>query len=113
MVRYLIDANLPYFFSLWKGPDCVHLRDLDDSWTDSQVWSHAKQEGLTIVSKDTDFSDRILLATPPPRVIHIRVGNLKMRDFHQAIAGRWADICDLSRQCKLVRVFEDRIEGID
>lgn len=113
MAGFLIDVNLPYFFSIWKGPGFVHLRDIDDTWTDSQVWSYAKQEGLTIVSKDTDFSDRSLLAAPPPRVIHIKVGNLKMRDFHQAIAGRWEDICALSRQCKLVRVFEDRIEGID
>jgi predicted nuclease of predicted toxin-antitoxin system len=113
MVRFVIDVNLPYFFSLWRGPDFVHVRDLDDEWTDSQVWSYAQQAGATIVTKDTDFADRVLLAVPPPRVIHIRVGNLKMREFHLAIAGRWEDICNLSRSCKLVQVFEDRIEGID
>lgn len=113
MARFVIDVNLPYYFSVWNGPGFVHLRDLGDDWTDTQVWSYAKREGLTIVTKDTDFSDRILLAAPPPRVIHIRLGNMKMRDFHLSIANRWEAICDLSRQCKLVRVFEDRIEGID
>ncbi len=70
MTRFLIDVNLPYYFSIWRGPDYVHVRDLDDEWTDSQVWKHAKQADLTIVTKDTDFSDRVLLSTPPPRVIH-------------------------------------------
>ena len=113
MAGFVIDVNLPYYFSVWNGPDFVHLRDLGDAWTDTRVWSYAKQEGLTIVTKDTDFSDRVLLASPPPRVIHIRVGNMNMREFHLSIAGRWEAIRDLSRQCKLVRVFEDRIEGVD
>src|SRR6187402_1826034 len=113
MARFAIDVNLPYYFSVWDGAEFVHIRDLGDEWTDSQVWNHAKQQDLTIVTKDTDFSDRVLLANPPPRVIHIRLGNMNMREFHRAIASRWEAICDLSRQCKLVRVFEDRIEGID
>ena len=113
MARYLIDVNLPYYFSIWRGPDFLHVRDLDDEWSDTQVWSYARQENLTIVSKDADFSDRVLLNDPPPRMIHIRLGNVRMRDFHQAIAGRWEEICDLSQRCKLVQVFADRLEGID
>ncbi|WP_408034227.1 hypothetical protein [Thiorhodovibrio winogradskyi] len=27
---------------------------------------------MIIVSKDTNFSDRVLVSEPPPRVIHIR-----------------------------------------
>lgn len=113
MARFLIDVNLPYYFSVWRGPDFVHVRDIDDTWPDKQVWDYAKQENLTIVTKDTDFSDRALLNTPAPRVIHIRCGNLRMREFHQAIAGRWDAICVLSSRCKLVQVFENRIEGVD
>lgn len=112
MAKYVIDVNLPYYFSIWRGADFLHLRDLGDEWTDTQVWNYAKQGELTIVSKDTDFSDRVLLSQPPPRVIHIRLGNLRMREFHQSIAERWTEICELSARCKLVRVFEDRLEGI-
>ena len=36
-----------------------------------------------------------------------------MRELHQTIASRWDEICQLSTQYKLVRVFENRIEGID
>lgn len=113
MARYLIDVNLPCYFNVWRGPDYVYVRDLDDEWTDAQVWSHAKREGLTIVSKDADFSERVLIEAPPPRVIHIRLGNMKMRAFHERISGIWNDVCELSAQYRLVNVFRDRIEGID
>jgi predicted nuclease of predicted toxin-antitoxin system len=113
MARYLIDVNLPYYFSLWHGADYVHVRDINDAWSDTQVWNHARGENLTIVSKDTDFSDRALLAPPPPRVIHIRIGNMRMQSFHRTLSGLWTAACELSAQYRLVRVFEDRLEGID
>ena len=50
MPTYLIDANLPYRFALWQGSDYVHVYDLSDSWTDLQIWNHARTHGLTIVS---------------------------------------------------------------
>ncbi len=113
MVRYLIDANLPYYFSLWRGDNFLHQKDLGDAWSDPQVWEFARREDMTIVSKDADFSDRAMLEPPPPRVIHIRLGNLKMRHFHQILLTLWPEICDLSARCRLVSVFHDRLEGID
>ncbi|HSS75495.1 MAG TPA: DUF5615 family PIN-like protein [Thermoanaerobaculia bacterium] len=113
MGKYVIDVNLPYFFSLWHSPDYIHVRDLNDEWTDDQIWSYAKSGNLTIVSKDADFSPRALLEPPPPRVIHIRFGNLKMRDFHKRISAVWVPVCELSARCRIVHVFEDRIEGIE
>lgn len=113
MARFLVDANLPYYFSLWRGEDYLHVFDLNDSWTDSQVWRFAQEHGLTIITKDSDFSDRILLSQPPPRVIHIRLGNLTMREFHALISGMWSQIVELSESCRLVQVFQDRLEGIE
>jgi len=38
MAKYLIDANLPYYFNLWNNPDFIHVKDLNDSWTDEKIW---------------------------------------------------------------------------
>ncbi len=84
MPRFLIDVNLPYQFSLWSGDDYMHVRDLGETWSDSQIWAYARDRDLVIVSKDTDFSDRLMVSVPPPRVIHIRIGNMRMRDFYPA-----------------------------
>lgn len=113
MAKYLIDVNLPYRFALWRGSDFLHLRDIDDQLPDHQVWQLARQENLTIVSKDSDFSTRALLETPPPRVIHIRFGNLKMRQFHARLSAIWPQVRDLSDKHRLVNVFEDWIEAIE
>ncbi len=69
MPKYLIDVNLPYHISLWEGDDYVHVKDIDDQWSDTQIWNYARERDLTIITKDADFSDRILLVGPPPRVI--------------------------------------------
>lgn len=113
MKKFLIDVNLPYHFVLWKTEDFIHQRDINDRWSDEQIWEYAKQSNLTIISKDSDFSNRIILCEPPPRIIHIRFGNLKFDEFFQVISKNWSEIIQLSSEYKLVNVFKDRLEGIN
>ena len=113
MARYLIDANLPYYFSVWHGPDYLHVVDINDRWRDSEIWAYAREHDLTIVSKDSDFSDRALLSEPPPRVIHVRLGNMRMRPFHERISEIWDEVCRLSLRYRIIQIFGDRIEAIE
>ncbi|CAN5397710.1 hypothetical protein BH10ACI3_BH10ACI3_27470 [soil metagenome] len=113
MPKFLIDVNLPYHFSLWKGGEYTHQKDLDDEWTDTQIWNYARTNDLTIVSKDSDFSTRVIFHQPPPKVILIRLGNLKMREFYAAMNAIWDEVLELNKEHKLVTVFRDRIEAID
>ena len=113
MKKFLIDVNLPRYFSLWSSDEYEHVVNINDELKDSQIWLYAKQQHLTIVTKDADFSELALLNEPPPRVIHIRFGNMKMREFHQTLSKIWVDVCVLSENYKLVRVYQDRIEGVD
>ncbi len=112
MQKYIIDANLPYYFSLWNKDNYQHVINIDPNMKDSEIWKYAKENNLTIVTKDADFSDRILLNNPPPSVIHIKLGNMKMKDFHNAIDTIWNDVLAMSSEYKLVRVYKDKIEGI-
>lgn len=113
MLRFLVDANLPYYFLLWRSNEFVHVFDLNDRWTDNELWDYAKKHHLTILTKDADFSNRILFSQPPPKVIHLRLGNLKMRDFFAHITKNWNDILSLNSQNKLVNVYLNRIEAIN
>ncbi|MCH8495504.1 MAG: DUF5615 family PIN-like protein [Balneolales bacterium] len=110
--RFLVDANLPYHFSVWHDDAYIHQFDLGDSWTDEQIWEYAQQHNLTIVTKDADFSHKIVLSQPPPRVIHIRIGNLKLADLHKFIHTNWAEITRLSSINKLVTVRKDGFHTI-
>ena len=113
MAVYLIDVNLPYYFSLWNNPDYIHQKDINDEWTDEQIWSYAEQNNLTIITKDSDFSNKIMLREPPPKVIHIRFGNMKMKKFHETLSNLWQDTITLNNEYKLVNVFIDRIEALN
>jgi predicted nuclease of predicted toxin-antitoxin system len=113
VAHYLIDANLPRRFALWAGGDCEFVHDLGADWSDSRIWTYASANGLTIVSKDADFSDRVLIRPAGPRVIHIRVGNLTLKDFQSYLDRVWDEVCRASDACRLVQVYRDRIETID
>lgn len=62
--QFLIDNNLPYYCQLWNNEAYVHQYDLGDDWKDGEVWDFAKSHNLTIITKDSDFSNRILLKAP-------------------------------------------------
>jgi predicted nuclease of predicted toxin-antitoxin system len=112
MAKYLVDANLPRYFSAWASAEFVFVQDIDAAWTDTQIWQHAITETLTIITKDSDFSDRVMLSDSGPRVIHLRLGNMRMREFYIVVSGLWGEICRLSDQHRLVQVYLDRIECI-
>ena len=113
MKKYLIDVNLPSRFSIWANEEYEHMIHINDELKDSEIWAYAKENNLTIVTKDTDFSDMIILSNPPPRVIHIKLGNMKMKEFHQLLSRIWSDVCIMSEEYKLIRVYSNKIEGID
>ena len=45
------------------------------------------------------------------RGIHIKLGNMKMKAFHNAI-NIWDEVLSMSREYKLIRVYKEKIEGI-
>lgn len=113
MARFLVDVNLPHRFSLWKDKRFQLVRDLGEDWNDSQIWGYARDRDLIIVTKDADVSDRIMVSRPPPRVVHIKLGNLRIRKLHAVLNTFWPRIEQLSETNRLVQVFDDRIEAIE
>ena len=113
MVKFIIDNNLPYRFSHWNDTKFIFVKNLNSKFSDAKIWDIAKEENLTIVTKDADFYNRIIVAEPPPRVIHFRIGNMNLNAFHDFIGQKWSEIESLSNQYKLVIVFNDRIEAIE
>lgn len=110
--KYLIDVNLPYYFSLWKGDEFIHQTDLGDTWSDEKIWTYARKHNLTVITKDSDFSHRILMSQPPPKVIHLKIGNMKLNQLHEFLTEHWDEILNLSENSRLVNVYEDKLYSI-
>ncbi len=113
MAKYLIDINLPYYFSLWNSEDYIHQSNVENTAEDAEIWRYAKSRNLTILTKDADFSNRILLTQPPPRVIHIRIGNASIREFHNILNSIWNNVLVLSNSHKFATVFRDKVEALN
>lgn len=112
MPKYLIDANLPYYFSLWNSPDFIHQKDINDKASDEDIWDYAKQNGLIIISKDKDFSLMQIINGIPPKVIHIKFGNVKMKMFFEILSACWKDVEILIEKNNLVNIYKNKIEAI-
>ena len=112
MPRYLIDVNLPYYFALWNNDNFIHQKDINETWSDEEVWIYAKTNNLIIVTKDADFSTKVLYIGAPPKVIHIRFGNMKMNEFYVLFNKIWKEIEDAIEENNLVNVYIDKIESI-
>lgn len=112
MKGFIFDENVPARLSFIPSLRVVHATDLGDSVTDSELWDHARKNEFAIISKDTDFSNRIMLCEPPPWIVHLRIGNMRKQEFHAFLVRVWGQIEALLPENKLIIVFADRIEAI-
>ncbi len=112
MKGFLLDRNVPARLTFKPGLPVVAVTVIGENPTDSELWDYARKASLVIVSKDSDFSDRMILHTPPPWVVHLRFGNLRLREYHARLERAWPSIQVLLKTHKLVNVYADRVEGI-
>lgn len=78
-MKLLLDENLSprlveSLSDLYPGLKHVHDCNLGGA-DDEAVWQFAKANGFTIVSKDSDFSERSVFEGSPPKIIWLRLGN--------------------------------------
>ena len=110
MNGFLLDENLPAKIQFTPSLPMIHASVLGNSPSDTEIWQYAKENNLVIITKDADFSDRMMLEGSPPKVIHLRFGNLRKREFHEFLARIWPQIETLIIDYKLVNVYLDRLE---
>jgi predicted nuclease of predicted toxin-antitoxin system len=78
---------------LYPESSHVYLLGLDRV-ADPVIWDHARQNGFTIVTKDSDFSDLSLLRGHPPKVIWIKLGNCATALVEEVIRRHIQEIAD-------------------
>ena len=110
--RFLIDVNLPRRFHLWATADFVFAKDIDQSWPDDAIWTYALAHDLVIVTVDTDFYDRALVATVCPKIVHFKLYNLRLREWHPLVTRVWPQIVVLVATHRMVIVYRDRIDAL-
>ncbi len=110
MKGVLIDNNRRDCLSCLQVGYYVFVKALRPASSDSELWNLALERDLVIVTKDSDFSHRIAVSQPPPRVIHVHVGNMRLRQFEVFMNANWDAVCVAIETHKLITL---RREGID
>ena len=55
-------------------------------------WDYAKSNGFTIVSKDSDFEERIILSGSPPKLIWIRARNCTTAEVESLLRAAFSSV---------------------
>ena len=80
-----LSARLPGVLAdVYPGSSHVHSCGLG-STDDSGIWQFAKDNGYTIVSKDSDFQERSVLQGQPPKFIWLRVANCSTQEIENLL----------------------------
>lgn len=66
MKGFLFDENPPARLCFSPKLPIVAVSRVGKNPGDLQIWEFARRRELIIVSKDADFSDRIITQSPPP-----------------------------------------------
>lgn len=112
MTHLLIDENLPASLARLLPVTCSHATDLEAQPSDSLLWSHARERNWIVLTRDADFFDRLMLHGPPPKVIWVRLGNVRKADLENLLVRLWPEISDLLAQADLVEVHPTALEAV-
>lgn len=103
-MKLIFDANLsPKLVRLLDDvfPNSVHVHDQGVIASDDLlIWSFAKENGFTIVSKDSDFHRMSFVLGAPPKVIWVRVGNGSTSVVHEALRRNAGSVAEFDSDAK-------------
>jgi predicted nuclease of predicted toxin-antitoxin system len=95
-VKLLFDANLsPRLAALLSDifPGSAHVFEVGNLAADDlTIWGHARDNGFTIVSKDSDFHRMSFVLGSPPQVIWLRIGNCATAMVERVLRSRLLEI---------------------
>jgi len=66
-----------------------------DRVDDRQIWQYAKENYFTIVTRDSDYNELLILLGFPPKVIWIRRGNCATNEIENILRTHHQKIQDL------------------
>ena len=112
-MRFVIDAHLPkriarVFIEL--GYDAIHTSELPEgnATDDAEIILIAANDGV-VVSKDEDFYQSFLVYGKPPKLILVKVGNMRLRDLSALFVKIAPKLIDLLGQHDLLELHDDKI----
>ncbi len=95
-MKLLFDHNLSprlvkQFAEVFPGSTHVYLLEMEQA-DDHQIWKYAQNNDFTIVTRDGDYNELLVLRGFPPKVIWIRRGNCSTVEIETILRLHLSDI---------------------
>ena len=103
-MKLLLDQNLSYRLlarleTVFPGSSQVHRLGMEHA-DDSMIWTFARENGFTIVTKDSDFYERSLVQGFPPQIIWLKCGNVSTQRVQEILLRSFEAISIFIREGK-------------
>ncbi|MEX0966267.1 MAG: DUF5615 family PIN-like protein [Bacteroidia bacterium] len=113
-MRFIVDAQLPpSWANILKeaGHEAMHTRELPDGndTSDSFIIEMATTQGWVVITKDTDFLYSFLTTGRPPRLVLVRLGNMRLRNINMALSNNVNLLIDCLNEGSLIELWPDEI----
>jgi len=109
---FLVDVNLPKWFSFFNKENFAHVVDINPSMTDDEIWEYAIKHDKVILTKDTDFYSKSISSTVKPKVIFFQLGNITLAELHKYFELNWDEISQHLSMANLIIVHKDKLRVI-
>lgn len=97
---------------IWLNAAFVHVLDISNNFSDSDIWDYALTNGLIIITKNVDFYNRYLSSLNSPKIIWVKTGNIKKKDFYKFIEQIWFEVEIMIQSGSFIVVTEDKLEAL-
>ena len=95
-MKLLFDENLSHKLAILLEdifPGSIHVRNVGlKAAGDPDVWEYAKNNGLIIVSKDSDMHQRSFVFGYPPKIIWVKLGNCSTTEIEELLRNHFTAI---------------------
>lgn len=99
-MKFWIDARLPPLLAEWLfaqfNVEAFSLRALGlHDAADAVIFQAAQQQGVVLISKDSDFVELLSRYGPPPQLIWVTCGNVTNRQLQTVFDKTFAESLEL------------------
>ena len=109
---FLVDVNLPKWFSFFKEENFSHVVDINPRMTDEEIWEYAIKHNKVILTKDTDFYSKSISSPLAPKIIWFQLGNMTLAELHHYFELNWSIILSHLNKATLIIAKRDQINII-
>ena len=111
-LSFLVDVNLPKYFSFFNDTNFIFVSDLNLQMTDTEIWDYALKNSLVILTKNVDFFNRFLVSENAPKIVYFQLGNFSLKQLYQYFTDNWTIIQSEIEHSRLLIAKDNHIESI-